>query len=56
MTDDIDAGDMRIHIRCDRDTLHLWPVLRIVVDLLGWNHAGLDDVLLVINVTDEEIQ
>jgi hypothetical protein len=38
------------------DALHLRPVLGVLVDLLGRDDAGLDDVLVVIDVVHEHVQ
>jgi hypothetical protein len=38
------------------NALHFGPVLGVLVDLLGRDDAGLDDVLLVIDVVDEHVQ
>ncbi|MNN01809.1 hypothetical protein D3C81_1144370 [compost metagenome] len=53
---DIDAGDMRIDVGGDRYALHLGAVLRIAEDLLRRDDAGLDDILVVVNIVDEHIQ
>ena len=47
---------MGVDVRGDRDALHLRPVLGIVQDLLGRHNAGLDDVLVMIDVMNEHVE
>ncbi len=52
----IDAGDVRVDSARHIDALHLRTVLRIAENVLGRYDAGLEDVLLVIDVVDERIE
>jgi len=53
---DVHAGDMRVDAAGHVDAHHLGPVLGVVQDLLGRDHAGLDDLLPVIDVVDEAVE
>ncbi len=53
---DVDAGDVGVDVRGDIDALHFRAVLGILVDLLGGDDAGLDDVLVVVDVVHEHVQ
>ena len=52
----IDAGDLRVHLVGQIDAAHLGPVHGIVQHLMGADHAGLDDFLVVIDVVEESVQ
>ncbi len=53
---DIDAGDVRVNAAGHVDALHLRAVLRIAEHLLGGNHAGLQNLLVVVDVVNEGIE
>ena len=54
--DDVDAGDVRVDPVRHVDAHHLLAELRVAQDLLGRDDAGLDDVLVVIDVVQEAVQ
>ncbi|MCY1230398.1 hypothetical protein D9M72_428090 [compost metagenome] len=55
-THHVDAGDVRIDVMRYVDAEHLGPVLGVVVDLVGWDHAGADDVLAVVDIVDKAVE
>jgi len=54
--DDVDAGDVRVHVARHVHAHHLGPVLCVVQHLLGGHDAGLQDLLPVVDVVDEPVQ
>jgi len=56
VTHDVDARDVRIDPARHIHALHFRPVLRIAQHLLGRNDAGLQDLLVVVDVVNEGIQ
>ncbi|MNN16609.1 hypothetical protein D3C81_1297540 [compost metagenome] len=52
----VDAGHVGVDVARHVDAEHLRPVLRVVVDLVGRNHTGADDVLAVVDIVDEPVQ
>ena len=53
---DVDAADVRVNVARHINTHHLGAELRVLKNLLGRHHAGLDDVLPVIDVMDEAVE
>ena len=53
---DVDAGDVRVDVAGDVDALHLGAVLRVAEHLVGGDDAGLQDLLVVIDVVDEAVE
>ncbi len=52
----VDACHVGIDIAGHVDAEHLGAVLRVVIDLVGWDHTGADDVLPVVDIVDEAVQ
>ena len=52
----VHPGDMCIDAAGHIEPLHLRPELRIVEDFLGGDNAGLEDVLVVIDVVEEQVE
>ena len=53
---DVDAGDVGVNVAGDIHSLHLRTVLRVAQHLFRWNHACLQNLLIVVNVMNEGIQ
>ena len=53
---DVDAGDMGIDAAGNIHPLHLRAVLRVAQHLFGRNDAGLEDLLVVINIVNEGVE
>ena len=53
---DVDPGNVGVDVGGHLDALHFGAVLGVLVNLRGGNHAGLDDVLAVIDIVDEHVQ
>ena len=53
---DVDAGDVRVDAAGDVDAHHLGAELRVAEHLLGRHDAGLEDLLVVVDVVDEAVQ
>jgi hypothetical protein len=56
VADDVDARDVRVNAAGDIDALHFRAVLRVTEHLLGGNDAGLQDLLIVVDVVDEGVE
>ncbi len=54
--DDVDARDVRVDAARNVHAGHLAPVLRIAEHALGGNGAGLQDLLVVVDVVQEEVE
>jgi len=55
-THDVDAGDVGINVGDHVDALHLGAVLGILVNLARRDDAGIDDVLVVVDVVHEHVE
>ncbi len=53
---DVDAGDMRVDVARHVHAEHVGAVLGVVVDLVGRDQAGADDVLRVVDVVQETVE
>ena len=53
---DVNAADVRVNVARHIDTHHLGAELGVLKNLLGGHHAGLDDVLPVVDVMDEAVE
>ena len=53
---DVDARDVRIDVARHRHAHHLLAELAVVQHLFGGHHAGLEDLLVVVDVVDEAVQ
>jgi hypothetical protein len=47
---------VRVNAKRHIDALHLRPVLRVGIDLLGRDNAGAHDIAVVIDVVDKQIE
>jgi hypothetical protein len=56
VADDVDARDVRVDAAGDVDALHFRAVLGIAEHLLGGNDAGLQDLLVMVDVVDEGVE
>ena len=53
---DVDAGDVRVDAAGHVEAGHLGAVLRIAEHLLGREQAGLEDLLVVVDVVEEGVE